>query len=232
MPYLISDDAVSVLHLGTKGVELDETNPENRFTPEWIEQVSELLTEAESIKPGALVITATGKFFTNGLDTDYVAAHPNDLPAYLDSVHQLYTRVLTLAVPTVTAVNGHAFGAGAMLALCGDVRVMRTERGFWSLPEVLLGMPFTAGMATLVRTRVPDPVATEAMTTGKRFGGEEAAAVGIVDAAVAESELVSSATALAGQRAATAGPNLSTIKRGLRKALLAELAIPTPPTLL
>lgn len=235
MPFLRESDDVFELFLGTEGVELDEANPENRFTLEWIEQVNRALDEvaqAGSSSKKGLVITATGKFFSNGLDTDYIVTDADKLPSYLDLVHAVYTRVLTLPVATVAAVNGHAFGAGAMLALCADHRVMRTERGFWSLPEAALSMPFTAGMAALVRTRLSDAAATEAMLTARRYGADDALAAGIVDETVGAGELAAQARTVAAQRAATAGANLAIIKAGLRAPLLANLAIPTPASLL
>ncbi|AVM00052.1 enoyl-CoA hydratase [Gordonia iterans] len=231
MPYVNVTDDAAVVFLGSPGVELDEGNPENRFGLEWLDQVTGALDEAVAAdKP--IVLTATGKFFTNGLDTDYVAAHYAELPAYLDRVHELYATVLTLPAPTIAAINGHAFGAGAMLALCADHRIMRTGRGFWSLPEAALSMPFTRGMAALVRTRVPDAVATEAMLTSRRYGAEEAALVGIVDEAVPAEVLIDRAAEVARARAGLVNPNQAVIKRGLRQPLLADLNVPTPATLL
>lgn len=232
MPYVNTSDAVHTLFLGAEGAELDESNPENRFTIDWLDTVDAQLDQIVDAAPAALVITATGKFFTNGLDVDYIGANADKLPAYLDRVHALYARVLTLPMPTVAAVNGHAFGAGAMLALCADHRLMRTERGFWSLPEVLLGMPFTTGMASLLRVRLPDPTVTEAMTTGRRYGGADAVAAGIVEQAVDAEVLLASASEIAASRASLAGPTLTLIKKGLRAPLLADLERPTPPSLL
>ncbi|MGC5247726.1 enoyl-CoA hydratase/isomerase family protein [Gordonia sp. DT219] len=235
MPFLSATPTaadVAELFLGAPGVELDEANPENRFAPSWIETTAALADDAVAGGAKALVISATGKFFTNGLDTDHIAAHADELPAYLDAVHALYAKVLTLPVPTVAAVNGHAFGAGAMLALCADHIVMRTDRGYWSLPEASLNMPFTRGMAALLRTRLADRTATEAMLTSRRYGGDEAVAAGIVDEAVAVDELLNRAVEVATARTPLAGPTQTLIKRGLRQALLADLAVPTPPALL
>ncbi|MFW0784328.1 enoyl-CoA hydratase/isomerase family protein [Gordonia sp. CPCC 206044] len=232
MPFLTTSGDVDELYLGTEGVELDEANPDNRFRLEWIDALEQILdgVAAEPTRP--LVITATGKFFSNGLDTDYIAANASGLPRYLDRVHELYTKVLTLPVPTIAAVNGHAFGAGAMLALCADVRLMRSDRGFWSLPEAALGMPFTRGMSTLLRTRLRDDTVTEAILTSRRYGGDDAASAGIVEAAVDVEQLSDRARAIAVERAPLIGPNLGLIKAGLRQPLLADLATPTPPTLL
>ncbi|MFT4044494.1 MAG: enoyl-CoA hydratase/isomerase family protein [Gordonia sp. (in: high G+C Gram-positive bacteria)] len=236
MPFLNDashDDApIAELYLGAPGVELDESNPDNRFGLQWLDTIEKLLDEVAAGPAKALVITATGKFFSNGLDTNFVFANPTELPTYLDRVHALFAKVLTLPVPTVAALNGHAFGAGAMLALCADTTVMRTERGFWSLPEAALNMPFTRGMAALVRTRLSDRTATEAMLTSRRYGAEDAVAAGIAQEAVDVADLVSRASSIAAARSAVAGKNLTLIKRGLRQELLDDLAVATPPALL
>ncbi|AZG44879.1 enoyl-CoA hydratase/isomerase family protein [Gordonia insulae] len=232
MPFLSSVGDVTELYLGTEGVELDEANPDNRFRLEWIDAVAGLLDRVASEPSKPLVITATGKFFTNGLDVDYVAANASGLPRYLDRVHELYVKLLTLPVPTVAAVNGHAFGAGAMLAVCADVRVMRTERGFWSLPEAALGMPFTRGMSSLIRTRLTDAAATEAMLTSRRYGAADAVAAGIMEEAVEVDGLLDRAREIAAERAPLCGPNLGLIKRGLRQPLIDDLQTTTPPTVL
>ncbi|WP_045822127.1 enoyl-CoA hydratase/isomerase family protein [Williamsia herbipolensis] len=223
MPYLTRTDDIWELYLGAEGSELDPDNPENRFAGSWITEVRGLLETVADDATGALVITATGKFFSNGLEIAEVA-DPTKLEGYIDSVHDIYARVLTLPVATVSAVNGHAFGAGAMLALCADHRVMRTERGYWSLPEVALGMPFPLGMASLLHERLPESVRTEAMTTGRRYGGSESAQLGIVEEAVDVDELLTRARAVAAERTAFAGANLHAIKKGMRRALLADLA--------
>jgi enoyl-CoA hydratase/carnithine racemase len=184
------------------------TDGENRLHPEWIDGVHGLLDEVEGAEGNAaLVTTSTGKFYSNGLDTDWLFANYERLHWYLDRVHTVYTRLLTLPMPTVAAINGHAFGAGAMLASVHDHRVMRSDRGFWCLPEINLNMTFTVGMNAILATR----------------------AAGIVDA-VADSEslleaAVEHAAALAGAR----GKALGEIKRRLHEPLLAALAVPTTP---
>ena len=231
MPYLNVTDDAAELYLGSPGVELDENNPENRFGVSWMEQVTGLIDEAVAAgKP--LIVSATGKFFTNGLDTDFIFADATRLPGYLDTVHGLYAKMLTVPAPVIVAINGHAFGAGAMLALCADHRIMQADRGFFCLPEAQLNMPFTRGMASLVATRLPDATATEAMLTSRRYGGRDAAAAGIVEEAVPAEALLDRAREVARERAALVGDNQAAIKRGLRRELLADLAVPTPASVL
>ena len=117
---------------------------ENRLSPDLLDAADELLATVETTEgPRALVTTGAGKFFSNGLDLDYIGANPGELLPYLFRVHALFARLLSMPCATVAAMNGHTFAAGAMLAICHDHRVMRADRGYWCLPEVDLGMPFT-----------------------------------------------------------------------------------------
>ncbi|WP_028479238.1 enoyl-CoA hydratase/isomerase family protein [Nocardia sp. CNY236] len=224
MPYLEREGEVFVVYLG----ERDQTDSENRFRPDWIAELDALLDEVENSEgPAALVTTSTGKFYSNGLDTDRLVADPKDVHAYLDRVHAVYTRLLAFPMPTVAAMNGHAFGAGAMLATSHDFRVMRADRGYYCLPEVHLGMPFTVAMNALLTERLSNQVCVQAMTTGHRYPAEEALAAGIVDGTAAASELLATAIERAAGLAANRKPNLPIIKRALHAKALAGLAVPT-----
>jgi enoyl-CoA hydratase/carnithine racemase len=212
-------DDVTVLHL---------TAGENRFNPETLDVIEAALAEVEFADgPGAMVITGEGKFFSNGLDLDWMgSAPPGGAEELMARVHSLLARVLVFPTATVAAINGHCFAAGAMLAAACDARVMRIDRGFWCLPEVDIGLPFTPGMTALLKARLPAATAHEAMTTGRRYGGDAALAAGIVDDAVAEVRVldaaVERATALAGKQGAT----LAAIKRNLYADAVAALEAP------
>ena len=171
--------------------------------------------------------TATGKFFTNGLDTTWIFANTDKLPEYLDRVHTIYSRLLAFPMATVAAVQGHSFGAGAMLATSHDFRAMRADRGFYCLPEVSLNMPFTVGMSALLNTRLPKQTAVEAMTTGRRYGGSDALAAGIVDEIADGDGVLAAAVTRAAALTATRGANLAGIKRGIHHDALAALATVT-----
>lgn len=215
MPTLDRDGEVFLLRL-------DET--ENRFSPEWLATVrGHLATVAGADGPRALVTAGAGKFFSNGLDLDWVSTHGERFPAYLADVHALLAELLSMPVPTVAAVQGHAFAAGAMLALAHDFRVMRADRGYLCLPEVDIGLPFTPGMARLISARATPQTAVEAMTTGRRYGGTDALAAGLVDRVAAEDAVVADAVAQARPLAGKAGPVLGQIKAKLWAGPLAAL---------
>ena len=207
-------DSIAVLTLG---------DDENRFSPGWLDDMDAALDRVVSGEPTALLTTATGKFFSNGLDLDWLTTNPGEWGPYAGRVQVLLARVLTLPVPTVAAVNGHAFGAGAMLAMAHDFRVMRADRGFLCFPEVDIRIPFTPGMSALIQAKTTPRTAIEAMTTGRRYGGADAAAAGLVDGAVAEEVLVETAAQvvapLVGKDAATLGTIKSTMFAAVSAAL-------------
>lgn len=212
-PTLTITDDIAVLTLG---------EDENRFTPERLEQINAHLDEAEK-SAGGLVTVGSGKFYSNGLDLEWLLANGDKHEWYVGQVHQLFARVLAFPLPTVAAVNGHAFGAGSMLAIAHDSRVMRVDRGYFCFPEVDIKIPFTPGMSALIQAKTTPQTAVASMTTGHRFGGPEAQAAGLVDATAAEQEVVAAARAriqpLVGKDSAT----LATIKTTMYAGALAAL---------
>lgn len=162
---------------------------ENRFNPEFCTAIEEALAEVEAAPaPRALVTVATGKFWSNGLDLEWLGAHTDRVQAAIDQYHRLLAAFLGAGVPTVAAVQGHAFAAGAMFAVAHDITVMRADRGYWCVPEADLGMAFTPGMTALLQSRLPRRAAHEAMLTARRYGAPDALAAGIIDEVLAEEE--------------------------------------------
>ena len=204
------------------------SHEENRFHPDVLDAIDAALDEVERIDgPLALVLTGSGKFFSNGLDLDYLgSAGPAGFQANLDRVHGLLARMLGFPTYTVAALNGHAFAGGAMLSLACDERVMRADRGYFCLPEVDLGLPFSPGMQALITSRLSQATAHEAMVTGRRYGGAEAAQRGLVDTAVPEEEVVPEAVRRAAAMAGKRGETLAAIKRNLYATALSTLAGP------
>ena len=131
----------------------------------------------------ALVTVGAQKHFSNGFDIDFLGSLSGDaLAGFMDRTLRLLTRLLTFPVPTAAALNGHAFGIGAMLALAHDRRVMRPDRGWFCLPEIDLGMQFHPLMLALVTHRLGQVRAEEAILTGRRYDGAAAVDAGIAHA--------------------------------------------------
>ncbi len=198
---------------------------ENRFHPDLLSALEAVLDEIEGgEEPAALVLTGAGKFFSNGLDLEYMAANPTEAEAVLARVEALFGRLLGLEVPTVAAINGHAFAGGAMLALSCDVAVMREDRGYFCLPEADLGLPFTPGMTAFLTARLSPPVAHRAMVTAHRYTATEALAAGIVAEAAPEDEVVDRAAALAAGLCGKPRHSYAAIKRDIYVDAIAALS--------
>lgn len=207
---------------------LDLGNDENRFSPELINGVDQALTEiTESCEPAALMITATGKFFSNGLDLVWLQSNIGEWDKTLASVQAMFARVLTLPVPTVCAINGHCFAAGAMLALACDYRVMRTEQGFYSLPAIDIKIPLTLGMTSLIQAKLTPRSALDVMTTGWRYDAPSALDAGIVDSICDARDLLDVARDLVSTLAGKDRQTLSTFKTTIYRNVIADLAIST-----
>lgn len=225
MPQLTQNDSVYILRFAD--VDNPDDAPDNVFSPGFLDDMENALETLEQVEgPAALVTVGAGKFYSNGLDVEYAFSSTTGLGAYLHRVHTMYARLLRLPMPTVAAINGHAFGAGAMLSLCHDHRLMRDDRGFWCLPEAARAMPFPEGMNALVSRTLPAHTARTAMLTSHRYGAADAVAAGIVDAAVSESALLDSAVERATALAQLDGRNIQGIRGGLYAEVIAALEKP------
>lgn len=215
---LTYDDTIAVLDLG---------DDENRFSPEFLDEINAVLDDVLAAnrdgRAAGLVTTAGGKFYSNGLDLDWLGSHGDRAEWYVGRVQGLLARVLTLPIPTAAAVVGHAFGAGAMLAIAHDFRVQRADRGFFCFPEVDIRIPFTPGMAALIQAKLTPQAQVASMTTGRRFGGVDAAAVGIVDGTAGEGAVAAAAVELLRPLAGKDPGTLGAIKAGMFGPAVAAL---------
>ena len=191
------------------------TDGENRFNRTSVSRWNAVLDELEAREgPLAVVCVGEGRVWSNGLDLDWLNA-ASDGMAFIGDVHRLLARMMTFPAYTVAAINGHAFAGGAMLSMGFDARVMRSDRGWWCLPEVDLGLALTDAMLATVAAKLPKDTLHEAAVTGRRYTAGEALEAGIVHQVVEESAVLGRSVELA---AAYASKNRSII--GTHKQML------------
>lgn len=203
---------------------------ENRFDPALTAELDRVLDEVEAAEPPvALVTTGTGKFYSNGLDVEHMGAlEPAAVGAYVREVLRLLGRILTFPMTTVAAVNGHAFGAGAQIAVAHDFQIMRADRGYYCMPEIDMRAPLHPAMTAVLQARLPVRTVHQVIATGRRFGGDEAAALQIVDRAVPEAEVLPAAIARAAELAPKAHPAMTALKKGLYQHVIDAIDDPVP----
>lgn len=189
---------------------------ENRFSIPSLAGLSSLIDEVEAAEgPRALVTVGEGKFWSNGFDLDWLQSTGTPLADAVRPAQDLFARMLGASFASVAAIQGHCYGAGAMLALGHDVRIMREDRGFFCFPEVNIGMTFTAGMNALLASKLAQPTLHRAMVLGTRYTGPSALAAGIVDALASETDIVETAIGVAEQLVDKDPATLGAIKKQL-----------------
>ena len=158
-------------------------NGENRWNTNLVREISSVIDEIEASKGPATLVTSSSdpKFFSNGLDLDWIKSAPsNDRSAFTIEFMTLMGRIISLPVPSICVINGHAFGAGFMLALTHDVRYMRKDRGFMCANEIEIGMIIPDPEIALFKHKLPANVFFETVQLARRWTGPDAKTAGIV----------------------------------------------------
>ncbi|KAK4759976.1 hypothetical protein SAY87_023107 [Trapa incisa] len=154
---------------------------EHRLNPSLIGALrSSLRTVREEQNCAALVTTADGKFFSNGYDLFWGQNRLDRLQLMSTELRALIRDLISLPVPTIAAVTGHASAAGLILALSHDYVLMRKDRGFLYMSEVDIGLVVPAWIVALIGS----PAARREMVMkGRKLTAAEAKAMGIIDSA-------------------------------------------------
>ena len=180
-----------------------------------------------------VVVRGEGRAFSAGLDRSVLpglAAELSPLPADLaeERIRGWQAAFRWLRAPgivSVAAVQGHAIGAGAQLALACDLRVVAEDLAL-RMPEAALGLvPDLTGTSSLVEL-VGYSRALELCLTGRAVGATEAVTLGLatravpadgLDAAVAELT-----TALLALDAGAARETVALLRSAVRAAPAAQ----------
>lgn len=177
---------------------------ENRFNPDFLHKLNDTLDRIEADDDVKVLVATSAhpKIFCNGIDLEWVvpvlrARDTKAFYAYLADMNALMKRITLFPMPTVAAVNGHAFAGGAVLCCCFDFRFMRTGQGFFSIPEVDVGVPFLPGMIAVLKKAMPVSTLEELQYTGKRMTAEEGVARGLIHTACPPESLIDEAMAFA-----------------------------------
>jgi Delta3-Delta2-enoyl-CoA isomerase len=160
---------------------------ENRFNPVFLNEFINILSEIEKKTDArTLVVTsAHEKIWSNGIDLDwlapaYQAGDVDTLKSFLYLLNNTFKKLLLYPMPTIAAINGHAFAGGAIISCAFDFRFMRSDRGFFCFPEVDIHIPFLPGMIAICAKAIPMWKFEELKYTGKRATADECAAAHIV----------------------------------------------------
>ncbi|XP_062092701.1 enoyl-CoA delta isomerase 1, peroxisomal [Humulus lupulus] len=166
---------------------LSLTGPgEHRLNPTLIDAIHSALrrVRSEASSSSALITTAHGKFFSNGYDLDWAGASQSRALLLDSNLKSLVADLISLPVPTIAAVSGHASAAGFILAFSHDYVLMRKDRGFLYMSELDIRLPIPTWFVTLIKCKVGAPAARRLLLlTAAKVTAKEAVEKGIIDSA-------------------------------------------------
>ena len=152
----------------------------NALTFQVYADLRDLLTELpqhEDVR--VLGITGTGRGFNSGGDVNEIIGalqkmDPRDLLAFTRMTGTVTQRMREGPVPIIASVNGVAAGAGAVIALAADLRILARSASFSFLFTKVGLSGGDMGSAYLLPRLVGLGRASELLYTGRSLGGEEA----------------------------------------------------------
>jgi Delta3-Delta2-enoyl-CoA isomerase len=208
---------------------------ENRFNPTFLDALLGVLDEIErDTEATTLVVrSAHEKIFSNGIDLEWFqqAMQRSDLAQakdFLYRLNRLFKRLVTYPLVTIAAIGGHAFAGGAIFSSAFDFRFMRTDRGYFCLPEIDLGMPFLPGMNAILRSAMPEAILREMQLTGVRMTARMCQDHGIVKGTYPRDQLLEAALRFARQ-VNKQRSIIAETKRRLNQAIVAAIDTQDPP---
>lgn len=181
-------------------------NGENRHNPDFVQAMCEVFDEMEDDQTLASVVLCSRdeKYWSLGIDIEWItgvlsADRKQEVRDFLYALNRLSKRILSFPMPVIAAIGGHAFGDGAMLALCCDFRFMKADKGYLCFPEVDINIPFLPSMLEIIRKAVPASLMEDMILTGRRVKAPELEAHHVIRKACAdEADLMRQSLAFAG----------------------------------
>ncbi|TIC13347.1 putative enoyl-CoA hydratase [Wallemia mellicola] len=175
--------------------------PDNRIERDFLDLgLSKALDDVEAhwrarrteLYPAAsLILTGNGlKFFSNGLVLDKAL---DDKMFFAGVLDPFILRLSSFPLPTIAAVNGHAFAMGFVLALCCDYLVgKKTGRGWFCMNENEFASTIPPGMLNVLSRRLNNwKLIRETILNCKRWTPPQLHEIGLIDVLCSEEELES-----------------------------------------
>ena len=208
---------------GVATVTFDRPERLNALTFDVYADLRDLLAELphrEGVR--VLVLTGAGRGFCSGGDVHEIigalrGAGARELLDFTRMTGAVVQRLRELPLPVIASVNGVAAGAGAVIALAADFRLLARSASFAFLFTKVGLAGADMGAAYLLPRLVGLAKATELLLLGDRLDADQAAAAGLANQVVDDGELRAATAALAGRLAG--GPTLAL---GATKALLSR----------
>lgn len=142
-----------------------------------------------------IVVTGSGRGFCSGLDASVLQATAtagSSTRPKADGVPGLFTWLLQVPKPVISAVNGVAAGGGFVLALMSDLRIASQEAAFTSIFSKR-GLIAEHGTTWILPRLVGAGAALDLLWSSRKIGADEAYRIGLVQQVVPHEDLLAAA---------------------------------------
>ncbi len=210
---------------GVATLQLNRPAKFNSFNKEMALRFQDLLDHCEvNDEIRAIYVTGIGKAFCAGQDLQEVT-DPNG-PELSEIVSKHYnpiiSRIRSIEKPVITAVNGVAAGAGANIALAGDICVAAESASFIQAFSKIGLIPDSGGTFFLPRI-VGFAKASALMMLGDKVSASDATAMGMIYKSIADDEFQEKSLAIASKLAVMPTRGLGLTKKALNQSFANDL---------
>nr|XP_043635214.1 enoyl-CoA delta isomerase 1, peroxisomal-like [Erigeron canadensis] len=156
---------------------------DHRLNPTLLDSITAAIhrIRSETTTPSALITTAQGKYFSNGYDLAWSKADPNRFIVMSTKLRSIIKDLISLPMPTIAAVTGHASAGGFILALAHDYVMMRKDRGFLYMSEMDIKRVVPDWLVKLFKNKIGSPAALrDVIMRAEKVTAEMAVAKGII----------------------------------------------------
>ena len=184
---------------GVATITLNRPEKRNAISFQLMDELRRALDEVERSRALVLILTGAGKAFCSGMDLEDLKAllgrTPEETRKDSDTMVGLFRSLYEFPKVTIAAVNGAAIAGGTGLALLCDFTLAVPEAKF-GYTEVRIGFVPAIVSAFLCR-QVGEKQARDLLLTGRIFGADEAAKLGLINEIVPADKLMARARELA-----------------------------------
>jgi len=117
-------------------LEMQREDRRNALNCELVDSLREAIEQAAADDVHAIVITGAGNVFSSGADLTDAAGMAEKLP---DKAKALNLAIDVAPIPVIGAINGPAIGAGVILAMICDLRVVAPD-AYFQFPVAKYGL--------------------------------------------------------------------------------------------
>lgn len=206
---------------GVAVITIDRPGVRNAIGSATTDELEAALEEILGTDAAVLVVRGAGdRAFVSGGDLKELSAirTHDDAVGMASRVRGVLDRVASFPIPVVAALNGHAMGGGAEVAIAADIRIAADDIKI-GFNQVSLGiMPAWGGAERLAQV-VGRGRALLAVGTGELYNAPDAQRLGLVDIVVPRSTFERDWRALASQLADTAPGTTRAVKSVISAAV-------------